>query len=108
MTAKEESREQDKNKLHAERKHREEHDAKVGKDPLMEKSIKEIIGDLPKRLLIMVSKLFGVKGFILGATATMSIFGVFGSYTWIVWIVISIFVIFGRDGLKAIKNFRNL
>lgn len=108
MTDKQFIREKQKSEVQDERRQREEDAVRHGKDPLLEKSVQDLLQDIPKRLLLMVSKLFGVKGFILGATAALSVFGVFGSYSWLVWIVISVFVIFGREGLKAIRDFKNL
>lgn len=108
MTDKQFIREKQKSEVQEERRQREADAIRHGKDPLLEKSVQEILQDIPKRLLIMVSKLFGIKGFILGSTAALSIFGVFGGYSWLVWIVVSIFVIFGREGLKAIRDFKNL
>jgi hypothetical protein len=108
MTDKQFLREKEKSEVQDERRQREKDAVRHGKDPLLEKSVQEILQDLPKRLLLMVSKLFGIKGFILGATAALSIFDVFGSYAWLVWVIISVFVIFGREGLKAIRDFKNL
>lgn len=81
-----------------------EESRKLGLDPLMEKQWYEILFDLPKRLLAMVSKLLGVKGAILGLTVWLGIRGTFGTAFPYVFVIVAGVVIFGREFLKFIKD----
>jgi hypothetical protein len=76
----------------------------VGLDPLMEKRWWEILLDLPKRFLAMLSKLLGVKGVVLGLTVWLGLRGTFGEAFPYVFVIICGVVIFGREFLKFIKD----
>jgi len=70
---------------------------------LMEKKMLEIIGDIPKRFVLAISKFIGVKGAIWG-TATAFLW--FGRIEVWAWVVVSGIVIFGREFLKFMKDVR--
>ena len=70
---------------------------------VMEKKMLEIIGDIPKRAVLAVSKFIGVKGAIWG-TATAFLW--FGKIEVWAWVAVSLVVIFGREALKVLKDLR--
>lgn len=78
----------------------------LGLDPLMEKTWYEILFDLPKRFLAMISKLLGVKGVVLGLTVWLGLRGTFDTAFPYVFVVICGVVIFGREFLKFIKDIK--
>jgi hypothetical protein len=78
---------------------------KLGMDPMLQKSYREILADIPKRILLLVSKAISIK------------VAVFGVFVWLfirqdvdlpAWILLSVagFVIFGREFLKFMKEIK--
>lgn len=74
----------------------------AGLDPLMERSYRRLLTDLPKRVLTMLSKLFGVKGVFLIGTGFLTMQGTFGNYAWLAWILAGIVVVMPKAAEKII------
>ena len=76
-------------------------------DPLMQKSIGQLLLDIPKRALALVNKMLGMETSfrLLGfGTATYLVMGGFiGGY---IWIIAVIFLIFGKEGLDTVKDIK--
>jgi len=68
-----------------------------------EKKMMELIGDIPKRVVLVISKFLGVKGAIW-ATATAFLW--FGKIEVWAWVAVSLVVIFGREALKVLKDLK--
>ena len=68
-----------------------------------DKTIIQLLGDVPKRFVMAISKLVGVKGAIW-LTATGFLW--FDKIEVWAWVVVSGVVIFGREFLKFMKDVR--
>ena len=78
-----------------------------GLDPLMAKSMRELLGDIPKRLVALVNKFLGVE--------TLFRIIAFGISTWLVatdaigdyaWLIATAFLIFGKEALDTVEKIR--
>lgn len=76
---------------------------KAGLDPLMEKSLGDLVKDIPKRVVGMLSKLLSIKGVCLGLASFLLLSGHLESWGWLAVVGI---VIFDKAFLKFLKDVR--
>lgn len=81
----------------------EEQAIRRGLDPLMERPFFRLLGEVPKRWLTMVMKLFSMKGVAFGAATYLVASG--RIETW-AWVVVSLVLIFGEKALQYLKEMR--
>lgn len=79
----------------------------IGLDPLMAKSMRSLLADIPKRLVALVNK-------FLGAEMVLRIAG-FATATWLigqgkisdyVWALVVFILIFGKEALDTIRDIK--
>jgi len=75
----------------------------LGLDPLMGKPIGELLKDIPKRCIALVSKLISYKTAILIGCGWMTAAGRLESWAFLAVVIV---VLFERAGLKALKDIK--
>lgn len=75
----------------------------VKNKPLEAKGFFEVVADLPRRGIGLVSKLIGVKGLIFGVATWLAYIGKIETWG---WVVIALFFVVGREIFKYLKDFR--
>jgi len=77
----------------------------LGFDPLMEKTLIQLLLDIPKRIVALLSKMLGKEMLlrIFGAVSATYLVNEQKIDGW-VWLVAVIILIFGKQGLDAIKD----
>jgi hypothetical protein len=68
-----------------------------------EKTLKELVRDLPERIVALIGKAISFKGLLLGVATWLVIAGYIETYA---WLIVSVIVLFGRDGLKFLKEIK--
>ena len=76
---------------------------KRGLDPLMERSFRRLLGEVPKRVLTMWMKLFSLKGVAFGAAFYLALHGVIETWG---FVLITLVLIFGEKALVLIKDLK--
>lgn len=74
-----------------------------GLDPLMERSFRRLLGEVPKRWLTMVMKLFSMKGVAFAAATYLVANDKIESWA---WVVVSLVLIFGEKALQYLKEMK--
>ncbi len=72
-------------------------------DPLMERSLTRLLGEIPKRLMTMIHKFLSMKGGAFITATYLVIHGAISEYT---WLAIALVLIFGEKVLGVIKDLR--
>jgi len=75
----------------------------LGLDPLMAKTLKDLVKDIPKRLIALVSKVLSFKMVVLAGAWFLVYSGRLESWAFIAVVII---VLFERAGLKFLKDIR--
>jgi hypothetical protein len=75
----------------------------LGLDPLMAKPLKDLVRDIPKRLMALVSKVLSFKMVVLAGSWFLVYSGRLESWAFIAVVII---VLFERAGLKFLKDIR--
>ncbi len=83
----------------------------IGTDPLMERTLIELLKSLPKRIVTMITKLLSMKGVAFMAwfyLVLRSLIGDLPGFMALVWAFfgITIILIFGEKALKYIKEIK--
>ncbi len=73
-------------------------------DPLMERSLTRLLGEIPKRLVTMLHKFLSMKG---GAFITATYLVIHGGISEYTWLAVTLVLIFGEKALAVIKDIRN-
>lgn len=76
----------------------------AGLDPLLEKSWRELLSDIPKRIVALISKLIGFRTAILAGCGWLVFKGAVDSWA---FVAIAVIAVFGRDGLKFLGNLKD-
>ena len=72
-------------------------------DPLMERSFRRLLGELPKRMLTMWMKLLSMKGVAFGAAFYLTLRGTIETWA---FVLITLVLIFGEKALQFAKDIR--
>lgn len=75
----------------------------LGLDPLMAKTLEDLVKDIPKRLMALVSKVLSFKMVVLVGSWILTYAGKLESWAFIAIVII---VLFERAGLKFLKDIR--
>ena len=78
---------------------------KLGMDPALVKPAKELFADIGKRVLLLISKIIGVKMVILAVFVWLAVKHP-GVVTGWMLVFIALVVIFGREALKFAKDLK--
>ena len=73
-------------------------------DPLMERSLTRLLGEIPKRFVTMLHKFLSMKG---GAFITATYLVIHGGISEYTWLAVTLVLIFGEKALAVIKDIRN-
>ena len=73
-------------------------------DPLMERSLTRLLGEIPKRFVTMIHKFLSMKGGAFITATYLVIHGAISEYT---WLAIALVLIFGEKVLGVIKDIRH-
>ncbi len=72
-------------------------------DPLMERKLLRLLGEIPKRLVTMLHKFLSMKGGAFITATYLVIHGAISEYT---WLAVTLVLIFGEKALAVIKDIR--
>lgn len=79
----------------------------MGLDPLMAKSIWQLLQDIPKRCVALVNKFLGVETLFriiaFGVSTWLVVNGHIGDYA---WLIAAAFLIFGKEALDTVEKIR--
>lgn len=73
-------------------------------DPLMERPLTRLMGEIPKRFVTMIHKFLSMKGVAFITATYLVVHGGISEYT---WLAVTLVLIFGEKALGVIKDIRH-